>query len=90
LPSDAIEISLPEGGLAKTVLEPSNAAVEVSNTKTKLGKSMKKSAKQAIRAFTTKGSFPSFGSKDSSDDKFTGYDDPNLFLAVQDRMKITF
>lgn len=48
-----------------------------------------KSAKQTIRAFSLKKSFASFRSQDSFEDTYSGYDDPNLFVAVSERMKRT-
>lgn len=66
-----------------TVLEPSSIE-SLSRSKRK-----KKSARQTIRAFSLKKSFASFRSQDSSEETFYGYDDPNLFIAVSERMKRT-
>lgn len=46
-----------------------------------------KSSQQTIRAFSLKKSFASFRSNDSSEESFYGYDDPNLFAAVRERMR---
>ncbi|KAL7485840.1 hypothetical protein ACHAW6_011499 [Cyclotella cf. meneghiniana] len=86
---DAIEASLSEREQGQNTSENSRTIVDIQYVKpiAQRKNSGRKTAKQTIRAFSSRRSFASFPSFGSGGSGFYGYDDPNLLLAVKERME---
>jgi hypothetical protein len=86
---DAIETSLSERERGQYTSENSRTTVEIQYVKpiAQRKNSMRRTAKQTIRAFSSRRSFASFPSFGSGGGGFYGYDDPNLLLAVKERIE---